>query len=74
MNLTKPLLSAVCLLEESCLVCKTKQLVLRATELHTGLRGGSQLPRAQVVREDLVFELQHESKEERVMKSANISD
>lgn len=37
-------------------------------------RGGSQLLGAQVVREDLVLELQHESKEERVMKSANISD
>ena len=38
MNPTKPLLSAVCHLEESCLVCKAKQLALSAIELHTGLQ------------------------------------
>lgn len=73
-NLAKPLLPAVCNLEESCLDCKAKQLALSATELRKGWRGGSQLLGAQVTREDLVFDLQHGSKEERVAESANISD
>lgn len=38
MNPTKPLLSAICHLEESCLVCKAKRLALSAIELHTGLQ------------------------------------
>ena len=43
-----------------------------ATELHVGLQRRE--PLTQVIREDLVFELQCESREERVMESANISD
>lgn len=74
-NLAKPLLPAVCNLEESCLDCKAKQLALSATELNytraeeeaasylcSGNQGGLGVWSATW------------SKEERVAESANISD
>ena len=74
MNLPKPLLSAVCNPKESRIFCKAKELALNPAKLHKDYRGGSQLLGAQVIREDLVFELQPESWEERVTELANILD